>query len=100
MMFHGVGMRWYPAPLSPLIDKDDPYKLLMAMRSFAERELNLKEYPVGYDYGDGKDEGFSTPNFPLGEFANAERREAAEKAGEGSSFDVRQDITLYFYVLS
>ncbi|CAM9704547.1 unnamed protein product [Scytosiphon promiscuus] len=53
---------------------------------FAEREMNLTDYPADYDFGDGKDEGFSTPNFPLGEFANAEAREQAEKAG-GSSFE-------------
>ncbi|CAN0200862.1 unnamed protein product, partial [Hapterophycus canaliculatus] len=42
---------------------------------FAEREMNLSDYPADYAFGDGKDEGFSTPNFPLGEFANAEARE-------------------------
>lgn len=50
--------------------------------------MNLSDYPSDYAFGDGKDEGFSTPNFPLGEFANAEAREQAEKAG-GSSFEVR-----------
>lgn len=51
---------------------------------FAEREMSVAEFPADYAFGDGKDEGFSTPNFPLGEFANAEAREAAEKAGTSS----------------
>ncbi|CAM9799376.1 unnamed protein product [Pylaiella littoralis] len=51
---------------------------------FAEREMNATDFPTDYPFGDGKDEGFSTPNFPLGEFNNAEAREAAEKAGTSS----------------
>eukprot|EP00903_Cladosiphon_okamuranus_P018875 g17361.t1 len=54
---------------------------------FAERELNSTDFPPNYEYGDGKDEGYSTPNFPLGEFNNAEKREQAEKAGTASSFE-------------
>lgn len=50
--------------------------------------MNITEFPTDYVYGDGKDEGFSTPNFPLGEFNNAEAREQAEKAGTASSFEV------------
>ena len=50
---------------------------------------------MDYAFGDGKDDGFSTPNFPLGEFANAERREAAEKAGEDSGFEAREDAMPY-----
>lgn len=46
--------------------------------------MSVADFPADYAYGDGKDEGFSTPNFPLGEFANAEAREAAEKAGTSS----------------
>lgn len=55
---------------------------------FAEREMNLADFPTDYAFGDGKDEGYSTPNFPLGEFANAEAREQAEKAGGAPSVEV------------
>ncbi|CAM9681914.1 unnamed protein product [Chrysoparadoxa australica] len=46
---------------------------------FADYELG-PEYGEKYDFNDGKDEGYSTPNFPLGEFAAAAAMEAAEKA--------------------
>lgn len=51
--------------------------------------MNTTDFPSDYVFGDGKDEGFSTPNFPLGEFNNAEAREQAEKAGTEKSFEVR-----------
>ncbi|CAM9196343.1 unnamed protein product [Choristocarpus tenellus] len=49
---------------------------------FAEKELNTVDYPSNYEFNDGKDEGFSTPNFPLGEFNNANKRDEMEKEGE------------------
>jgi sodium/potassium-transporting ATPase subunit alpha len=51
---------------------------------FAERELPLDQFPADYKFNDGKDEGYSTPNFPLGEWKAAEERDAMEKAGETS----------------
>jgi sodium/potassium-transporting ATPase subunit alpha len=45
---------------------------------FAEAELDPAQYPPGFDYNDGKDEGYSTPNFPLGEFRNQEERRRIE----------------------
>ncbi len=42
---------------------------------FAHRELSLDEYPPDYNYSDGKGEGYSTPNFPQGDWKEAEKLE-------------------------
>ncbi len=42
---------------------------------FAHRELSIDEYPPDYTYSDGKGEGYSTPNFPLGDWKEAEKQE-------------------------
>ncbi|CAM9356690.1 unnamed protein product [Discosporangium mesarthrocarpum] len=49
---------------------------------FAEKELSVADYPKGYDYNDGQDEGYSTPNFPLGEFNNAAKAQMLKTEGK------------------
>ncbi len=44
---------------------------------FAHRELSSDEYPPDYNYNDGTSEGYSTPNFPLGNWKEAEMLETA-----------------------
>ena len=45
---------------------------------FAEAELDPTEFPPGYHFDDGKDAGYSTPNFPLGDFTTQQERERIE----------------------
>jgi len=51
---------------------------------FAELELDEHEYPPDYKYHDGKDDNCSTPNFPLGEFANEQLRKQEEEEAKAA----------------
>ncbi len=60
---------------------------------FAHRELSPDEYPPDYTYGDGRAEGYSTPNFPLGNWKEAEMMETD---GESESIHPKSTPGLVF----
>lgn len=84
------------SPSPPLYSLFHPCHIGCETFRFAERELNANDYPANYHFHDGKDDGFCTPNFPLGEFQNAEAREQAEKVGGAPSREVIFTRALFF----
>jgi len=49
---------------------------------FAMKTLPIADYPADYFYTDGREEGFSTANFPLGEYEIIKAYADAKAAGE------------------
>ncbi len=63
---------------------------------FAHRELSSDEYPPDYKYGDGKAEGYSTPNFPLGNWKEAEMLETDGGSNTGEPIHPKSKPGLVF----
>eukprot|EP00634_Sargassococcus_sp_CCMP2135_P008662 CAMPEP_0198650648 /NCGR_PEP_ID=MMETSP1467-20131203/5116_1 /TAXON_ID=1462469 /ORGANISM="unid. sp., Strain CCMP2135" /LENGTH=1226 /DNA_ID=CAMNT_0044386507 /DNA_START=684 /DNA_END=4361 /DNA_ORIENTATION=+ len=49
---------------------------------FAMKSLPVADFGAGYAWSDGREEGMSTPNFPLGEFSFIEKFNAAASRNE------------------